>query len=211
MNLTHPPEPDPVNRHAAITPWLDAERRRSLPRTWRRWCRPLLAAVAGLVVCGLWWLDMRGAAAALAGATGLAVAFVVGIAVIRRLLIGSHGVIAVARALVEEAAGSRLPAVIVLLVVLGLPILPLLLDPSERMLYDHEFEKEAFYASPVLAGNKLYLLGNKGVMHIHDTGREYKEQTQGKIDDMCYASPAVVDGMIVIRGINNLWCIKANP
>lgn len=139
MNLTHPPEPDPVNRHAAITPWLDAERRRSLPRTWRRWCRPLLAAVAGLVVCGLWWLDMRGAAAALAGATGLAVAFVVGIAVIRRLLIGSHGVIAVARALVEEAAGSRLPAVIVLLVVLGLPILPLLLDPSERLEYRMQF------------------------------------------------------------------------
>ncbi|MBN1127253.1 MAG: PQQ-binding-like beta-propeller repeat protein [Sedimentisphaerales bacterium] len=84
-------------------------------------------------------------------------------------------------------------------------------DPSERMLYDHEFEKESFYASPVLAGSKLYLLGNKGLMHILDTGREYKEQTQGKIDDMCYASPAVVDGTIVIRGINNLWCIKANP
>jgi hypothetical protein len=69
----------------------------------------------------------------------LAVAFVAGIVLIRWLLTGSHGVIAVARALVEEAAGARLPAVIVLLVVLGLPILPLLLDPAERLEYRMQF------------------------------------------------------------------------
>lgn len=139
MNRTPPIENAAADRQVAIAPWLDAERRRSQPRSWRRWWRPLLVMAASLATCGLWWLGMRGAATAVAGATGLAMAFVVGIVLIRWLLTGSHGVVAVARALVEEAAGSRLPAVIVLLVVLGLPILPLLLDPAERLEYRMQF------------------------------------------------------------------------
>jgi hypothetical protein len=139
MNPTRSTEDAGAGQQVAISPWLDAERRRSLPRSWRRWWRPLVVAGSSLAAITLWWLGMRGAAAALTGATGLAVAFVVGIAFIRWLLAGSHGVIAVARALVEEAAGSRLPAVIVLLVVLGLPILPLVLDPAERLEYRMQF------------------------------------------------------------------------
>lgn len=139
MNHTRSTEDAPTDRRVAITPWLDAERRRSLPRSWRRWWRLVAATGSALGAVGLWWLGMRGAATALAGATGLAVAFVTGIAIIRRLLTGSHGVVAVARALVEEAAGSRLPAVIVLLVVVGLPILPLVLDPAERLEYRMQF------------------------------------------------------------------------
>jgi len=84
-------------------------------------------------------------------------------------------------------------------------------DPAERKLYEHEFEKESFYASPVLAEDRLYLLSAKGRMHIIAAGREFQELAVCSLDDGCLASPAMVDGRIVIRSARFLWCIKAAP
>ncbi len=81
-------------------------------------------------------------------------------------------------------------------------------DELERMVWKHEFKKESFQASPSLVGDKLYVLNNKGLMHIIQAGREFKELGRCELGDKCLASPAFADGRIIIRGAEYLWCIK---
>ncbi|MBN1806717.1 MAG: PQQ-like beta-propeller repeat protein [Sedimentisphaerales bacterium] len=73
-------------------------------------------------------------------------------------------------------------------------------------LYEHDF-RESFTASPILVGDKLYLLTMDGVMFIVQAGQEYKELAKCELGEKCYASPAFVDGRIYIRGLENLYCI----
>ena len=67
--------------------------------------------------------------------------------------------------------------------------------------------KGFFTASPSLVGNKLYLLSQKGAMHIAEPDSEYKELAVNELGEKCNASPAFVDGRIYIRGVENLYCI----
>lgn len=135
-----PEAPQPVVDGDGIPSWFDDEsprgrRRKRLVRLWRPAVVLLAAAVAG----GLWLAGQEAVAISLAGVMALAVGFVAGIAVLRRLLSGSHPIVGVARAIVEEAIGTRLSILLVMLVVVSLPILPLLLDPSERLAYRVQF------------------------------------------------------------------------
>ncbi len=122
--------------HPTVIP-LDPEQLAVPP--WRRWVWPLVAAGVITFAIGLWAADRPAAALAVAGAVGLGLALVVGLAALRLVLSGSHGVVGVARAVVEEAVGTRTPVLLVLALVLGLPILPLVLDPSERLEYRLQF------------------------------------------------------------------------
>ena len=76
--------------------------------------------------------------------------------------------------------------------------------------YEHDL-REIFTASPSIAGDKLYLLDAKGVMHIARLGAEYEEVATCPLGEECYASPAFVDGRIYIRGNENLYCIGQVP
>ncbi len=68
--------------------------------------------------------------------------------------------------------------------------------------YDYDF-----MASPSLVDDKLYLLAREGIMFIGQAGDEYKEITKCELGENCYATPAFVDGRIIIRGEKNLYCI----
>jgi len=98
------------------------------------------ATAATAVVAGACSAAGRGdlAVAALT-ACGLTVGFRIGLAALRGCLSAGHGIVGVARAVVEEAAGTRLPVLLVFLVVIGLPVLPLVLDPGERLEYRLQF------------------------------------------------------------------------
>ena len=67
--------------------------------------------------------------------------------------------------------------------------------------------REDFFASPILLGNRLYLLSQKGVMFIIEVGTEYKKLARSELGEDCHASPAFADGRIYIRGLKNLYCI----
>jgi hypothetical protein len=131
-----PPEPESRLAGDGLPPWLadnPAAGRR------KRLARPAAAIAALALAAGLWAAGRPATAIAVAGAVALAVGFVVGVAVLRQLLSGSHPVLGVARAIVEEAIGSRLSILLVMMVVVTLPILPLLLDPQERLAYRLQF------------------------------------------------------------------------
>ena len=106
---------------------------------WHRWRRPLVLLGVAAAAAGLWAADRPLAAAAVAAAAGLAVAFAVGVRGLRAALGGGHGIIGVARAVVDEAVSSRAPVLFMLLSVIGLPMLPLVLDASERLEYRLQF------------------------------------------------------------------------
>jgi hypothetical protein len=131
-----PPSPEPRLAGDGLPLWLSdnpAAGRRT------RLARPGAAIAALALAAGLWAAGRPASAIAVAGAVALAVGFVVSVAVLRQLLSGSHPVIGVARAIVEEAIGSRLSILLVMMLVVTLPILPLLLDPQERLAYRLQF------------------------------------------------------------------------
>jgi len=76
-----------------------------------------------------------------------------------------------------------------------------------RNVWKHDFEA-AFIASPSLAGNRLYVLGRKGVMHVVETLKEFKLIGTADVGEQCEASPAFADGRIFIRGKTHLFCIQ---
>jgi hypothetical protein len=130
------PSPEPRLAGDGLPPWL-ADNPAAGRRTRLAWPGAAIAALA--LAAGLWATGRPASAIAVAGAVALAVGFVVGVAVLRQLLSGSHPVLGVARAIVEEAIGSRLSILLVMMVVVTLPILPLLLDPQERLAYRLQF------------------------------------------------------------------------
>ena len=74
------------------------------------------------------------------------------------------------------------------------------------MLWKEDIDMEV-QASPVIANGLLYILNVDGVMVIVKGGQEFAEVARCKLDEKCYASPAVADGRIYIRGHENLYCV----
>lgn len=66
-------------------------------------------------------------------------------------------------------------------------------------------------ASPVLADGYLYFIDDDGATHILKANAESTVLHKNKLDDECYASPAISQGQIFIRGLHNLYCIGAEP
>jgi len=64
-----------------------------------------------------------------------------------------------------------------------------------------------FKASPSIAGDRLYILGENGDTYILEIGPEYRQIAKCSLGERTYASPAFADGRIYIRGIEHLYCI----
>jgi outer membrane protein assembly factor BamB len=62
-------------------------------------------------------------------------------------------------------------------------------------------------ASPVVAGNKLYVFGSTGISVILEIGRAYRELRRNDLEEKIYASPAFMPGRIYVRGVAHLFCI----
>lgn len=75
-----------------------------------------------------------------------------------------------------------------------------------KKLWDHSFDT-MFRSSPVIIGNKAYLLDGDGVMHIITLKQSFLEDGQSSIGEKTNATPAFTGGRIYIRGENNLFCV----
>ncbi|MBI1826567.1 MAG: PQQ-binding-like beta-propeller repeat protein [Planctomycetes bacterium] len=67
--------------------------------------------------------------------------------------------------------------------------------------------KATYSASPVSAGGRLYTTNEDGQVDVIKTGREYKHLASNQMKEQCMATPAIVDGMLFVRGQDNLYCI----
>ena len=75
-----------------------------------------------------------------------------------------------------------------------------------KKLWEHDYDME-FHSSPGIAGDRLYLFGQKGAAIVVQAGREFKELYRTEMGDAFHASPAFLDGRILMRGTTNIWCL----
>jgi len=66
-----------------------------------------------------------------------------------------------------------------------------------------------FDSSLVAAGGLVYFLGRDGIMRVVEPGPEMKIVAENPLGDSCFASPAISDGQIFVRGEEHLFCIGA--
>jgi len=76
-----------------------------------------------------------------------------------------------------------------------------------ELVWDHDFDY-GFYASPVIAGDYVYMLDQAGVMHIVEVGREYNEVAESALGERAVCTPAFSEGNIFIRTEEYLYCIE---
>jgi outer membrane protein assembly factor BamB len=74
-------------------------------------------------------------------------------------------------------------------------------------LWTHYF-MDQFYASPVIADEKVYLLDRSGVMHIVRATESYELIAESPLGEFADCTPAFSDKRIYIRSKNNLYCIS---
>ena len=68
-----------------------------------------------------------------------------------------------------------------------------------------------FSASPVAADGKIYLASEDGDMYTVATGPEFELLATMDMGEPLFATPALVDGMIVVRSWSRLYGIGAVP
>jgi outer membrane protein assembly factor BamB len=66
------------------------------------------------------------------------------------------------------------------------------------------------HASLVSAQGLVYFLNDKGLMNVVKVGPQFERVSQNDIGEKCFASPAISNGQIFIRGENHLFCIGRN-
>lgn len=75
-----------------------------------------------------------------------------------------------------------------------------------KKLWEHDFETEC-HASPVIAGNRLFLFSQKGAGIVVQAAREFKELYRTDMPDTFHATPALVQDRVYLRGVTNIWCL----
>jgi outer membrane protein assembly factor BamB len=63
------------------------------------------------------------------------------------------------------------------------------------------------YASPVLAGGLVYMPSDEGVITVIKPGSEFKEIAKNRMGEKMYASPAISNGKLYLRGFQHIFCI----
>jgi outer membrane protein assembly factor BamB len=62
------------------------------------------------------------------------------------------------------------------------------------------------HASPVLVGGLVYLINDAGEINVIKPGRTFERVARFDLGEQCYASPALSDGQVFLRGFQHLFC-----
>ncbi len=63
------------------------------------------------------------------------------------------------------------------------------------------------HASPVLVGGRVFYINDNGQVNVIKPGREFECVATYELGESCYASPAISDGQVFVRGFQHLFCI----
>jgi outer membrane protein assembly factor BamB len=76
-----------------------------------------------------------------------------------------------------------------------------------QKLWEHEFDF-GFYSSPILVGNKVYLIDQKGIARIFKADKVFTLIDESPLGEPVTSTPAFAGGKIFIRGEKHLYCIS---
>ena len=71
--------------------------------------------------------------------------------------------------------------------------------------------KAGFTASPVAADGKLYFTSEEGVVYVVAAGPEFELVATNEIGESCMATPAIADGLLIVRATNHVYAIGKPP
>jgi outer membrane protein assembly factor BamB len=80
---------------------------------------------------------------------------------------------------------------------------------SGKTVWTHDFE-EGFYSSPVVSGSRVFLMDRTGAMRIFEAFGIYREIGSPKLGEPSVATPAFLDGLLIIRGEKHLYCVQGD-
>jgi len=80
-------------------------------------------------------------------------------------------------------------------------------DRGERVFRARVGGGGAFSASPVAADGRLYMANEDGDVVVVQAGREYVELARNSMGEVIMATPAISDGVIVVRTLGHIWGI----
>lgn len=69
----------------------------------------------------------------------------------------------------------------------------------------------AFTASPVAADGKLFFASEDGDVFVVKAGPKYEMVATNPVGEVMMATPAISDGLVIVRGVNNLFAFGAPP
>lgn len=67
---------------------------------------------------------------------------------------------------------------------------------------------DAYYASPVAADGKVYLVSESGIVTVLAAGGDSEPLCTGEMGENCYATPALEGGRIWLRTASKLYCFE---
>ena len=62
------------------------------------------------------------------------------------------------------------------------------------------------HASPVLVEGLVFLINDDGEVNVIKPGAAFERVAKYELGEMCYASPAISDGQVFLRGFEHLFC-----
>jgi outer membrane protein assembly factor BamB len=76
-----------------------------------------------------------------------------------------------------------------------------------RILYERRVADKggAYSASPVAADGRLYLASEDGEVHVIKAGEPYELVSTNTVGEMLMATPALADGMLIVRGLQHVF------
>ena len=66
---------------------------------------------------------------------------------------------------------------------------------------------ESFSSSPVAADGKLYLTSEEGRTYVVRSGPVYQVLAENELGEIVMATPAISDGMMIVRGMNHVYAL----
>jgi outer membrane protein assembly factor BamB len=79
-------------------------------------------------------------------------------------------------------------------------------DTGERLYQERLGGKGgAFTSSPVASDGKLYLASEDGDVFVVKTGPKYELLSTNPVGEVMMASPAISDGLLIVRGVNHIF------
>ena len=84
------------------------------------------------------------------------------------------------------------------------------INPQDgKVVEELELERNrfAYSASPIIAGEHLYALREDGTTFVVHLGDKMEVVSKNELEEMAVASPAFIDGRILIRAGGKLWCL----
>jgi outer membrane protein assembly factor BamB len=67
------------------------------------------------------------------------------------------------------------------------------------------------HSSPILLEGRVYWINDDGQINVIRPGPKFDRIAQFQLGEPCYASPAISDGQVFLRGFTHLFCLGRKP